>query len=323
MSDYPANTLSLVADVGGTNTRVALAKGTELLQDSVKKYRNADYPGLDTVLELYVQEKNVDCIAAAAAIAGPVRDGKGTLTNLDWSIDAGTLARATKAETVAVLNDLQAQGYGVGVIARENLIEVTPGREAAPEATSLVIGVGTGFNAAPVFQSGSVRIVPPSESGHINLPPRTESELRLYRYIEERHGGFASVEDVMSGRGLERVYAWLASEAGEIVFKSAAEIMEACANRSDPIALETVSTFNRLLGTVAGNLALIYLPFGGVYFIGGVARAVSAYFQETGFIEQFRNKGRFADFMDAFPISVITDDYAALSGLASHLIELG
>ncbi len=323
MSDYPANTLSLVADVGGTNTRVALAKGTGLLQDSVKKYRNADYPGLDTVLELYVQEKNVDCIAAAAAIAGPVRDGKGTLTNLDWSIDAGTLARATKAETVAVLNDLQAQGYGVGVIARENLIEVTPGREAAPEATSLVIGVGTGFNAAPVFQSGSVRIVPPSESGHINLPPRTESELRLYRYIEERHGGFASVEDVMSGRGLERVYAWLASEAGEIVFKSAAEIMEACANRSDPIALETVSTFNRLLGTVAGNLALIYLPFGGVYFIGGVARAVSAYFQETGFIEQFRNKGRFADFMDAFPISVITDDYAALSGLASHLIELG
>ncbi len=323
MSAYPPNTLSLVADVGGTNTRVALADGTTLLQDTVKKYRNADYPGLDTVLELYVQEKNVDCKAAAAAIAGPVRDGKGTLTNLDWSIDAGTLARATKAETVAVLNDLQAQGYGVGRITGENLIDVAPGRPAAAGATTLVIGVGTGFNAAPVFQSGTSRIVPPSESGHINLPPRTEAELRLYRYIEERHGGFASVEDVLSGRGLERVYAWHASEAGQTVFKSAADIMEACANRSDPIALETVSTFNGLLGTVAGNLALIYLPFGGVYFIGGVARAVSTYFQETGFIEQFRNKGRFADFMDAFPISVITDDFAALSGLAAHLQELG
>ena len=322
MSAYPPNTLSLVADVGGTNTRVALANGTQLLADTVKKYRNADYPGLDTVLGLYVQEENVDCIAAAAAIAGPVRDGKGTLTNLDWSIDAGTLARATKAETVAVLNDLQAQGYGVGLITGENLIDVTQGRSAAQGATSLVIGVGTGFNAAPVFHSGGQRIVPPSESGHINLPPRTESELRLYRYIEERHGGFASVEDVLSGRGLERVYAWHASEAGNSVFKSAADIMAACADRSDPLALETVSTFNRLLGTVAGNLALIYLPFGGVYFIGGVARAVSTYFQETGFIEQFRNKGRFAEFMDAFPISVITDDYAALTGLASHLAEL-
>ncbi|MEO9824444.1 MAG: ROK family protein [Paracoccaceae bacterium] len=323
MSAYPPNTLSLVADVGGTNTRVALAKGTQLLPETVKKFRNAEYPGLDTVLELYVQEKEVDCIAAAAAIAGPVRDGKGTLTNLDWSIDAGTLARATKAENVAVLNDLQAQGYGVGLITSENLIDIAPGKPSAPGATSLVIGVGTGFNAAPVFQTGGTRIVPPSESGHINLPPRTESELRLYRYIEERHGGFASVEDVLSGRGLERVYAWHASEAGQTVHKSAAEIMEACANRSDPVALETVSTFNRLLGTVAGNLALIYLPFGGVYFIGGVARAVSTYFQETGFIEQFSNKGRFGDFMGAFPISVITDDYAALSGLASHLTELG
>ena len=69
--------------------------------------------------------------------------------------------------------------------------------------------------------------------------------------------------------------------------------------------------------------ALIYLPFGGVYLIGGVARAVSTYFQETGFVEQFRNKGRFSDFMEAFPVSVITDDYAALTGLASHLKELG
>ncbi|NNE87791.1 MAG: glucokinase, partial [Silicimonas sp.] len=116
MSAYPANTLSLVADVGGTNTRVALAEGTVLLPETVKKYRNSDYPGLDTVLELYVQEKEVDCTAAAAAIAGPVRDGKGTLTNLDWSIDADTLARATRAEKVSVLNDLQAQGFGVGLI---------------------------------------------------------------------------------------------------------------------------------------------------------------------------------------------------------------
>ncbi|NNE89896.1 MAG: glucokinase, partial [Silicimonas sp.] len=201
--------------------------------------------------------------------------------------------------------------------------DVLPGRPAQPGATSLVIGVGTGFNAAPVFHSNGLRIVPPSESGHINLPPRTESELRLYRYIEERHGGFASVEDVLSGRGLERVYAWHAFEAGETVHKPAAEIMAECASRENPIALETVATFNRLLGTVAGNLALIYLPFGGIYLIGGVARAVSTYFQETGFVEQFRNKGRFSEFMDAFPVSVITDDFAALTGLASHLDELG
>ena len=66
-------------------------------------------------------EGNVDCAGACVAVAGPVRDGVATLTNLDWTIDAATLARATRAETVAMLNDLQAQGHALGRIAPANL----------------------------------------------------------------------------------------------------------------------------------------------------------------------------------------------------------
>ena len=101
MSKYPADTYSLVADIGGTNTRVALAKGTRLLPETVRKYSNAGFPGLETVLRLYVeQEDNVDCTGACVAVAGPVRDSIGELTNLDWTIDKDTLIRATRAEHV-------------------------------------------------------------------------------------------------------------------------------------------------------------------------------------------------------------------------------
>lgn len=319
MPKHPPNTLSLVADVGGTNTRVALAEGAKLLADTVRKYPNAEYAGLETVLRTYIEdEDDVDCTAAAVAVAGPVRDGRGELTNLDWTFDRDTVARATRAERVSVVNDLQAQGHAVGFIAPDKLRAVIEGPEAEPQAAKLVIGVGTGFNIAPVYEGPGGRIVPPSEAGHANIPLRTDEELRLLRFIETVHG-FPGVEDVLSGRGLERVYAWRRNEAGEPAEKRASDIMADCESGADPFAVEAVQWFVHILGTVAGNLSLIHLPFGGVFLIGGVARAVTPYFDRFGFADAFRDKGRFSGFMKNFGVSVIEDDFAALNGLANHL----
>ena len=319
---HPANTLLLVADIGGTNTRVALADGRRVLPASIRRYSNAEFPGLESVLRRYIDDEGgVDPKAACVAVAGPVREGRATLTNLDWTIDKTTLMRATQAETVAILNDLQAQGHALGHLAPEVIRPILTGPAAQPHAAKLVIGVGTGFNAAPVFDTGSGRLVPPSEAGHANLPIRTDADQRLCRFVETAHG-FPGVEDVLSGRGLERTYAWLGEEAGDHRERTAQEIMESCADGSDARALEAARIFTRILGTVAGNLALIQLPFGGIYLVGGVARAFAPYLDRFGFGEAFRDKGRFAGFMGNFSVSVVEDDYAALTGSAAHLVEL-
>ncbi len=319
---HPPNRFVLVADIGGTNTRVALAEGKTVLADTVRKYRNADFPGLETVLRRYIEDEgNVDCTGVCVAVAGPVRDGVGELTNLDWSFDKDTLKRAARAEKVAVLNDLQAQGHALPYIPAEKLNKVIDVRVENPRAARLVIGVGTGFNAAPVFNTGAGVLVPPSEAGHANLPIRTEQELRFCQYIERSHG-FPSVEDVLSGRGLVNFYRFLGHDAGDEREKSSAEILEAVRDGTDPRADEAVAMFVRILGTVAGNLSLIQLPFGGVYLIGGMARAVEPYFARFGFAEAYRDKGRFAGFMGNFAVSVVEDDFAALTGCASHLHDL-
>jgi glucokinase len=318
----PADIYSLVADIGGTNTRVALAEGARLLPDTIRRYRNLDYPGLETVLRAYIEEEDgIDCKGACVAVAGPVHDGKASMTNLDWTIDHDSIGRATRAETVAVLNDLQAQGHALGRIDPANLRPVIPGPDSPRGATRLVIGVGTGFNASPVHDTAGGRLVPPAEAGHANLPIRTEADLRLLRHVETIHG-FPAVEDVLSGRGLERVYTWLGHESDSPAEKSAAAIVADCGSGSDDRAREAVQVFTRILGTVCGNLALIHLPFGGVYLIGGVARHVAPFLDEFGFGDAFRDKGRFAGFMQNFPVSVVEDDYAALTGAAAHLTEL-
>lgn len=319
---HPKNKYALVADIGGTNTRVALADGRRILSETIRRYSNAEYPGLETVLRRYISDEGgVDPVSACVAVAGPVRDGRATMTNLDWTIDKETLSRAVKSETVAILNDLQAQGHALGYLQDANIRTIIDGPTGGPNAARLVVGVGTGFNAAPVFDTEFGRLVTPSESGHANLPIRTEHELRLCQFVSNAHG-FPAVEDVLSGRGLERVYAFLGNEAGTPSEAKAQDIMAACSDRSDPRAVEAAQVFTRILGTVCGNLSLIQLPFGGVYLVGGVARAFAPYLTEFGFADAFRDKGRFAGFMGNFQVNVIEDDYAALTGSAAHLVAL-
>ena len=314
-----ADTYSLIADFGGTNTRVALARGREVVTASMRRYANAQFPGAGAVLERYLEDEGgVDCRGAAICVAGPVRDEVGALTNLDWKIDKPGLSRATRAEHVTILNDLQAQGQALGEIDAASVVTVLDGPPAREHAAKLVIGIGTGFNAAPVLEAEQGRLVPPSESGHGSLPIRNEAELRLCRFVETAHG-FPAIEDVLSGRGLERVYAWLGEEEGAPREKGAAEIMAAVGAGDDARADAAVAQFIRLMGTVAGDLALIHLPFGGVYFVGGVARAMKPHLARFHFADAFRDKGRFSGFMHNFAVRMVEDDYAALTGLAAHL----
>jgi glucokinase len=310
-----------VADVGGTNTRVSIAEGAQIERASIRRYANADYSGLDAVLAAYLAEAGApgNCAGACVAVAGPVHNGVAVMTNLNWTIDRTNVARATGAVHVAVLNDLQAQGHGLGHLAEASLRTVISPASTPPQgAAQLVIGVGTGFNAAPVHETPAGRFVVASECGHVSLPVRSSTDLQLAQAIEKLHG-FAGVEDILSGRGLEQLHGWLATEFGHQIDRKAAEIMAAIAAGDDEVATKTGQTFVRLLGTVTGDLALIHLPFGGIYLIGGVARAFTPYLSTFGFADAFRDKGRFSDFMRDFPVYVIEDDYAALTGCAVYL----
>lgn len=311
---------SLVADVGGTNTRVALAGPGGVVPGSVRRYANAGRASLGAVLAAYLAEERAAVGAVCVAVAGPVRDGVGRMTNLDWRIDAADLAGATGATRVAVLNDLAAQGHALGQIPAAALRPVLQGRGLpGSDAAQLVIGIGTGFNAAPVHPGPGGRVVPASECGHVTLPVRSAEELALMRHLETAHG-FAGVEDALSGRGIERLDAWLAStgSAPAVAPREAEAILAALAAgeaRAEAVAALAV----RLIGRVAGDLALTHLPFGGIYLIGGVARAFAPHLDRFGFAAAFRDKGRFSDFMSEFSIFVVEDDFAALTGCARFL----
>ena len=312
---------AILADIGGTNTRVALADGKRLRPGSIAKFANAEFDSLEPILIRYLADAGIASVeGACVAAAGPVQHGVAEMTNLNWTIDHAQLIRATGATQVAILNDLQAQGQALGHIAPEYLRPIITA-PSVPNSAMLVVGLGTGVNAAPVHNTPWGRVVPPSECGHVSMPIRTEQDLRLARFLEtwgDNAHGFTGVEDVLAGRGLEHIYAFVTHEAGTLATLTSGQIMAALA-AGNPLALDTARLYIRLLGSTLGNLALTHLPYGGIFLIGGMSRAMTPYMADMGLADALCDKGRFAGFLRAFPVWVVEDDFAALTGCAAYL----
>lgn len=306
--------LTLAADVGGTNTRIALCHGHTVDQSTVRRYENEKFDSLEDVLKLYATEVPSKPDAVCVAVAGPVRDGVGQLTNRDWTISAEKLQEISGAPNAYVINDLEAQGHALDHVAGQLILGTPP---PADHGTRLVIGVGTGFNAAPVHSSDDSYHVAASEAGHTTLPVWNEDSLALAQSIISEHG-FASVEEALSGRGLLRIHAHMTDAEPH---PDGMAITEKALN--DPTSEEARSArlMAEILGRVAGDLALVHLPEGGVYLIGGMSRALGPWLQSQAFETGYLDKGRFSNFMHSFPVFWIEDDYAALIGCAGYVIR--
>jgi glucokinase len=322
-------TLAILADIGGTNTRVALADGTHVRHDSIRRFPNGEYQarGQDIahVLRDYLTQTGASVSGVCVAAAGPVQDGVATMTNLDWVMDAAKLSAATGAKKVAILNDLQAQGQALGHIPAANLRTVLPGPVKAG-ASMLVVGLGTGVNAAPVHPGPQGRIVPPSECGHVNMPVRSEEDFQLARFIEaklkaEREAPHAGVEEVLAGRGLANLHAFAAYAEGHPATLTSAEVLKAL-DQGDATAAHAARLYVHILGQTLADLALIHLPYGGIYLIGGMSRAMTPHFARFGLERTFREARRVDLLEKVFSVTVVEDDYAALTGCAAYLAAL-
>ena len=323
-------TLAVLADIGGTNTRVALAEGARVRLDSIHRFANADYQarGQDIahVLRDYLAKAGAVVTGVCVAAAGPVQDGVATMTNLDWVIDAPKLSAATGAAKIAILNDLQAQGQALGHIPVANLRRVVDG-PVEPGATMLVVGLGTGVNAAPVHPGAAGRIVPPSECGHVNMPVRSDEDFRLVRFVEARLAAegtvpHAGVEEMLAGRGLANLHAFAAAEAGRPATLTSAEVLAALA-AGDPVADHAARLYVHILAEMLADLALIHLPYGGIYLIGGMSRAMTPHLLALDLGRQFRQPRRVDLLEKKFSVTVVEDDYAALTGCAAYLNQIG
>jgi glucokinase len=301
----------LIADIGGTNTRCAVARPGGVLAH-IELFRNRDYPGLDRLLGAWLgmlppAERPEE---AVLAIAAPIQGDEVRMSNINWHFSISELARTLSLRRVTPLNDFAAQAHALPVLGPADLFQFGGGTEVAG-APKVVLGPGTGLGAAALVQIDGRWHAITGEGGHVTMAPSDEREARIIALGRERYG-HCSAERLISGAGLAFLY--LALHGGEQLTPD--EVGTRIA-RGEAAALEALDVFFQLLATAASNLALTFSAFGGVYIGGGVTPRYLEQLKTSGFRARFEDKGRYRQFLAGIPTWVITAEQPALRGLAA------
>jgi len=313
----------LVADVGGTNCRFAIARGRDI--EAFHAYPSASAPGIEPLLTAYLARTGARPQALSLAVAGPVEDGVCRATNLPWIVDAARIAAdlATGGldATVTVLNDFEAIAWGVREVPASLLSSLQEG-EPDGDGPIAVLGAGTGLGEAIAVPCGSGLRVIPTEGGHADLAPRNGQEDELLAFLRERFVDHVSYERVLSGPGLALIYEHLAPDGAErdAVMGAPDPAREVIARLdTSAVCRRAAELFVDLLGAEAGNLALKTLPRGGLYLAGGMAPRLRA-LVESRLLATFLAKGRMAPVLARIPVRLVLDGQVGLRGAAARVV---
>jgi glucokinase len=310
----------LLADIGGTNARLALGCGTRdrpLDRGSVREYEVARHESLAACARHYLDEIRVKPARAVIAAAGPVAGEEIRLTNHPWSIQSAELQRELSLQSVELLNDFSAIATSLPVLEEVEPVGKPRLAKARPPQRFVVLGPGTGLGVAALMLRERDFVVVDSEGGHAEFAPSTSEEREILRVLARRFGR-VSWERLLSGPGLENIYAALSEIDGAAQALRAAEIQARASNRSDERAVRAARAFAAMLGAFAGDMVLTFGAWDGAYLAGGLARHLRAWVAEGGFRERFEDKGRFAKRLANVPTIAILDQNPGLLGAGVH-----
>jgi glucokinase len=317
----------LAGDVGGTKVHLALYDFTDgkLKYARDKQFPSKDYAGLEEIVREFLVAEKVT--AACFGVPGPVREGRLRLTNLPWTLDSRELAQDLKIDYVFLINDLQANGYGIAELGADQVYTLSEG-DASQMGNQALISAGTGLGEAFLIWDGRDHVPYPSEGGHADFAPRNEDEFDLLRFLRQKYNGRISYERVVSGQGLTNIYEFLRDVRGleEPVWLAErmaqedpnAVITDLALKAKSEICERTLDMFVSAFGAEAGNLALKVLSVGGLYVGGGIAPRILEKLKDGTFVKAFTDKGRLSQLLVNTPVRVILESRTALLGAAAY-----
>lgn len=323
----------LAGDIGGTKTILALYTQEDGPRNPIAQftYPSTHYDSLERIVQEFIEQSRAKIERATFAVAGPVVAGKAQITNLPWRMEETQLRKTLGLESVKLINDLVAVGYGVPELQLEELYTLQEGKPLAGGAIG-VVAPGTGLGETFLTWDGARYRAHPSEGGHTDFGPTSPLQFGLLRYLQEKFG-HVSYERICSGIGIPNIYGYLKevgyAEELESVTASLEKstdptpiIIQAAMSQDNPSDLSrtTLETFIDVLGAEAGNMALKIMATGGLYLGGGIPPRILPMLANGAFIRSFRDKGRFGDLLAQMPVHVILNSKIGLLGAASHVL---
>ncbi len=311
MSSTPTR---LVADIGGTNTRIALFDPEHSELRALRTYTNREFTRLEDIIALWLEHlteprPRVCCIAVAA----PPSDDQVSMTNIDWSFSNSELASRFGFDQLRRLNDFEANAYALPYLTDSQRELLFPAM-GVPAGRLATLGPGTGLGGAFLDWHGGLPQSFACEPGHMGLTPATQLELELFRLLLAQHSNIYA-ELLVSGPGLVRLHQALAEVRGEPApALEATEISRRAMAGEDGLCVTALETFCALFGSVCGDFLLANGSYGGLYLAGGIVPEITPFLRESTFRKRLIDKGAMGKTLASIPVYTITSSQPGLLG---------
>lgn len=314
--------IHLVADIGGTNIRLAIAqKGNKLIE--IETYKCEAFRSLTEVIALYLKEKKITStiIDACLAIACPVDNDQISMTNLPWTFSQRALQKELNLNSLTFINDYTAIAMAIPFLAKDQKIKIGEG-EPEDKKPIAVCGPGTGLGVAHLVSVHNQWFCFSGEGGHVDFAAVDELDIQILKQLQQNKSRI-SYEQLLSGYGLEQIYQAICEINGKKAMSfQAKDISNQALKHSCPICQQALSQFCKVLGSFAGNLALTLNTAGGVYISGGIVPRFIDFLKTSDFRKRFEAKGRLSKITQNTPTYVITESQPGLLGAAAYLMNL-
>jgi len=313
----------LAADVGGTYARVGVVHygaGAPAVA-AYRKYRCADYSTLTAIFEDFLgAQDRAGITRGAIACAGYVLDDAVINANLPWPVSLKQIRADLGLADLRVVNDFTAIAFATAHVTER---DVTPVAVAAEPIAGpvLVVGPGTGLGAAVRIPGARSTVILSTEAGQAALTASTAIEIDVLSLLlaERSH---VPTEHILSGPGLVNLHAALGRLRGvQVAARTPPEIADAALAGADALARETLQTFCGWLGSVVGNLVMLYGAQGGVYLAGGILPQIREFLLHSDFVARFRDKGAMRPMLERVPVNLIDHGQLGVLGAAGWFLE--
>jgi glucokinase len=315
----------LGGDAGGTKVNLAIfeatAGNTRMIKSS--SYHSASYPSINGILQQFLKENpDFHPEKICLGIAGPVFEGRVTVTNLPWHVDVNEIAAATGVPMVILLNDLEATAYGIAGL-NENDCSVIHEGDPETGGNISILSPGTGLGEAGLFWDGQSHHPFATEGGHCDFSCRDATDLQLHDYLLKKYQ-VVSWESVIAGPAIYSIYQFLCEIKKQAPGPAltdkikngdpSAVVSEAAINGSDRLCSEAMRMYVCYLARECCNLILKMKSTGGLYIAGGIPPKIISLLRDPWFYENLLDCDRMQDLVRKVPVKVILNDKAPLIG---------
>ena len=296
---------SLLIDLGGTNIRHAFLIDNVLSKPVKKKIEDKDFYSYLSELISNTDKNLVNLVIAAA---GPNIQHSINLTNRNLVIDAKELEDKLKIQNCYLLNDWEAVGHSLKEL-NSNSFQIL--KNGSPKNENcLLIGPGTGLGLTLILNNQVI----PTELG--NTLSGSSNLLKNFNLSEK--DSFNTIEDVLSGPGLEKLYKEKYKET-----KSAEDIVNFALSDEEKEKF-IVEAFLKSLIQIINDLILSF-SIENVILGGSILNSLESFLLNKKFINYFLSEinPKYSFLADRAEVKLIKEREPGIYGCLAFLKKAG